>query len=66
MKHKYIVAFIIGLCIMMFVHLASGRSDLSSFGGELIFPALTVAIVCIADESQKWYDNKKKGGRKDV
>lgn len=58
MQFKYVIAFIVGLCLMMFVHIASGTN--AEWGGELLLPALTISLVYIADESERWYNSKKR------
>lgn len=61
MKFKYIIAFIIGLCLMMFVHIVSGsRRIYNSWGGEVLLPVITIAIVYIADECERYINRSPK------
>ncbi len=69
MKFKYIIAFIIGICLMMFVHIASGsRHVYNSWGGEVLLPAIAITIVYIADECERYVNrnSKNRGDDDDV
>lgn len=63
------IAFIIGICLMMFAHIASGSKRVNkSWGGEALLPAIAIAIVYIADECERYVNrsSKNKGDDDDV